>query len=76
MKLVWWGVIALAIVAITRVWWAWSGPCLGTGTDLQCRLSPDATWPIAIGVTAVAALAIAASAVMLRRTPTPTAEPS
>lgn len=76
MKLLWWGVIALSLVATTRVWLAWSGPCIGIGDDMSCRLSPDATWPVAIGVTVVAALAIAASVVMLRRKPAPTAAPS
>ena len=66
MKLVWWGVIGLSVVAMVRVWWVWSA-CEGDGTQSTCSFEPVATWPIAIGVTVVAVLAITASAVMLRR---------
>ena len=67
MRLLWWGLIALSVVVIARVWWFWSGPCWGTASDMSCQLAPNATWPVAIGVTAVASMAIAASCVALRR---------
>ena len=69
MKIVWWSVIGLSLVAMGRVWWFWSGPCVGDGTHMDCDLEPNVTWPIAIGVTVVAVLAIAAAAFMLRRKP-------
>ena len=76
MRFAWWSLIGLSVVAMARVWWFWSGPCVGDGTHMDCTLAPNSTWPIAIGVTVVALLAIAASVVMLRRKPAPTAAAS
>ena len=77
MKILWFGLIALSVVAIVWVWSAWSGPCMGSGTERTCDLEPGAGWPVAIAVTAIAAAAMAVSAIMLwtgSKKPDPTAD--
>ena len=77
MKFLWWALIALSVVAIVWVWSAWSGPCLGTGEQMKCDLEPNTGWAVALGVTAVAAAAMAFSAIMLwtgSKKPDPTAD--
>ena len=76
MKLVWWGVVALSLAAIASVWLGWSGPCWGVGTDMTCDLDPNVGWPTSIGVSVVAAVAIAASVIVLRRKSAPTVDVS
>ena len=73
MKAVWWGVIGLSLFAVLRVWWSWSGPCIGVpGDEMSCRLEPDASWPVALGVTVVAFAAITSAVVALIRRRIPT----
>jgi hypothetical protein len=74
MKAVWWGVIALGVLALAAVWGLWSTWCLDSDRVGYCESEPTVGWQGAAIVTvlAIATIIVAASKLRNRKDRLPT----
>lgn len=74
MKAVWWGLVALSVLALAGVWSVWGGRCVDGADFGYCTTGPAVGWPGAVVISALSVGATIVAIAKLRQRPdrTPT----